>query len=165
MLKVVGNAVELVPANNPQLSLKIEAEIIGQPPAVVPALNKFILLRILNQGYDKIKANGHGFAPVMAEGGMGQFIAMPVRINSELNTTTRPVNEKVNKMEEKKNVEVEPLDELNASVEALRMSLKQLYDVSVVLNRKVKEASFARKQKGREYVQAKRAIERIRAAV
>ena len=133
--------------------------------AVVLALNQFILLRILSQGYDKLKANGHGFAPVMAEGDMGQFIAMPVRINSELNTTTRPVNEKVNKMEEKKNVEVEPLDELNASVEALRMSLKQLYDVSVVLNRKVKEASLARKQKEREYVQAKRAIERIRAAV
>ena len=133
--------------------------------AVVLALNQFILLRILSQGYDKLKANGHGFAPVMAEGGMGQFIAMPVGVNSELNTTTQPVNEKVNKMEEKKNVEVEPLDELNASVEALRMSLKPLYDVSVVLNRKVKEASLARKQKEREYVQAKRAIERIRTAI
>ena len=65
---------------------------------------------------------------------------------------------------ETKEEPVNPLDELNHGIDELRGKLKLLFDESAVLNRKLKEVVFEQKQKEREFVQARRAIERIRAA-
>ena len=58
-----------------------------------------------------------------------------------------------------------PLDELNANVEEFRGKLKLLLDESGVLVRKVKEVALVQKQKERDFIQARRAIERIRMAI
>ena len=58
-----------------------------------------------------------------------------------------------------------PLDELNANVEEFRGKLKLLLDESGVLIRKVKEVALVQKQKERDFIQARRAIERIRVAI
>ena len=58
-----------------------------------------------------------------------------------------------------------PLDELNANVEEFRGKLKLLLDESGVLIRKVKEVALIQKQKERDFIQARRAIERIRMAI
>ena len=60
---------------------------------------------------------------------------------------------------------VNPMEELNHSVEDLRGKLKTLLDESALLARKVKEAVLQQKQREREFVQAKRAIERIKMAI
>ena len=61
--------------------------------------------------------------------------------------------------------ELNPLDELNANVEEFRGKLKLLLDESGVLIRKVKEVALIQKQKERDFIQARRAIERIRMAI
>ena len=58
-----------------------------------------------------------------------------------------------------------PLDDLTAAVEEFKTRLRAMCDESVLLARKVKEAALAQKQKERDFVQAKRAIERIRMAI
>ena len=60
---------------------------------------------------------------------------------------------------------VNPLDELGANVEEFRGKLKLLLDESGVLIRKVKEVALNQKQKERDFIQARRAIERIRMAI
>ena len=57
------------------------------------------------------------------------------------------------------------MEELNHSIEDLRGKLRTLLDESALLARKVKEAVLQQKQREREFVQAKRAIERIRMAI
>ena len=58
-----------------------------------------------------------------------------------------------------------PMDELNANVEEFRNKLKLLLDESAALTRKVKEVALVQKQKERDFIQARRAIERIRMAI
>jgi len=60
---------------------------------------------------------------------------------------------------------VNPMEELNHSVEDLRGKLKTLLDESALLGRKLKEAVLQQKQREREFIQTKRAIERIRMAI
>ena len=60
---------------------------------------------------------------------------------------------------------VNPMEELNHSIEEMRGKLKMLLDESALLARKVKEAVLQQKQREREFVQAKRAIERIKMAI
>ena len=62
-------------------------------------------------------------------------------------------------------VEVNPMEELNSSIEELRGKLRTLFEESALLSRKVKEAVLQQKQREREFIQAKRAIERIRMAI
>ena len=62
-------------------------------------------------------------------------------------------------------VTVTPLDELNANIEEFRNKLKLLLEESGALTRKVKEVALLQKQKERDFIQAKRAIERIRMAI
>jgi len=54
------------------------------------------------------------------------------------------------------------MDDLTATVESFRLKLKAALDESSNLSRKVKEVQLAQKQKERDFVLAKRAIERIR---
>lgn len=168
------HAVELnvVPNNFPDMELRLEATVIGAQPRAVLALNKYILLQMLQQGYAKFRAHSDGRIPVIAEGGSGRYLAMPIHILPK----HQPEKE-TNKMENIKHIEhtenatvetaepVNPMEELNHSIEELRGKLRTLLDESALLARKVKEAVLQQKQREREFVQAKRAIERIRMAI
>ena len=55
-----------------------------------------------------------------------------------------------------------PLDDLSASIEAFKAKLKASFEEVTALARKVKEVQIAQKQKERDFIQAKRAIKRIR---
>ena len=57
-----------------------------------------------------------------------------------------------------------PLDELSVSIEAFKQKLKASFDEVAALARKVKEAQIAQRQKERDFVQARRVLERIRMA-
>ena len=58
-----------------------------------------------------------------------------------------------------------PLDELGVAIEDFKLKIKAMFDESTMLSRKVREISIAQKQKERDFIQAKRAIERIRMAI
>ena len=66
---------------------------------------------------------------------------------------------------EMKEEPINPLDELNHGIDELRNKLKLLFDESAVLTRKLREVMLEQKQKEREFVQARRAIERIKMAI
>ena len=171
-LNVVPGGVTVIPNNFPDMELRLEATVIGAQPRAVLALNKYILLRMLQQGYTKFRAHSAGRIPVIAEGGSGRYLAMPIHILPK----HQPEKE-TSKMENIKRIEhtetatveaaepVNPMEELNHSVEDLRGKLRTLLDESALLARKVKEAVLQQKQREREFIQAKRAIERIRMAI
>ena len=62
-------------------------------------------------------------------------------------------------------VVVNPLDELSAAIDEFKTRLRAMFDESTLLSRKVKEVVLANKQKERDFVQAKRTLERIRMAI
>ena len=155
--------------------LNTQATVTGVRPRAVLTLDREIILRMLLQGYSTFKAHSDGLVPVLASGGIGQYIAMPIRTVPKTQTQTQnsiqPENKEEKKMEENNNVVEQnapvanPLDELNANVEEFRGKLKLLLDESGILIRKVKEVALIQKQKERDFIQARRAIERIRMAI
>ena len=171
-LNVVPGGIAVIPNNFPDMELRSKATVIGVLPRAVLALNKYILLRILQQGYTKFRAHSDGRIPVIAEGGSGRYLAMPIHILPK----NQPEKE-TNKMEAIKRIEhnvpvpeaaaepVNPMDDLNLAIEEMRGKLKTLLDESALLVRKVKEAILQQKQKEREFIQARRAIERIKMAI
>ena len=171
-LNVVPGGVTVIPNNFPDMELRLEATVIGAQPRVVLALNKYILLRMLQQGYTKFRAHSDGRIPVIAEGGSGRYLAMPIHIlpkhQPEKETSEM---ENIKRIEHTETAAVEaaepvnPMEELNHSIEDLRGKLRTLLDESALLARKVKEAVLQQKQREREFIQAKRAIERIRMAI
>ena len=62
-------------------------------------------------------------------------------------------------------VATNPFDDLAAAIDDFKARLRAMFDESTVLSRKVKEVALANKQKERDFVQAKRALERIRMAI
>ena len=66
---------------------------------------------------------------------------------------------------ESANEATDPMEELNHGIDELRGKLKLLLDETGVLTRKVKEAVLKQKQKERDFILAKRAIERIKMAI
>ena len=60
--------------------------------------------------------------------------------------------------------ELNPLDELAATIETMKNKFKSVFDELTAMSRKVREVALAQRQKEREYVQTKRTIERIRTA-
>ena len=164
-----------------QLSFKLNtaATITGVHPRVVLTLEREIILRMLLQGYTTFKANSDGLVPVIASGGAGQYIAMPIRT---IKTNSIPKQEE-NKMENTQTVgsapvqmvaptpvnmpetELNPLEELGNSIEAFKLKLKVAFDDLAMLSRKVKEVQIQQRQKERDFIQARRAIERIRMAI
>jgi hypothetical protein len=60
---------------------------------------------------------------------------------------------------------VSPMDELTNCIEAFKLKIKTIADEAGQLARKVKEVQLVQKQKERDFIQAKRAIERIRMAI
>ena len=171
-LNVVPGGVTVVPNNFPDMELRLEATVIGAQPRAVLALNKYILLRMLQQGYTKFRAHSDGRIPVIAEGGSGRYLAMPIHIFPK----HQPKKE-TSKMETIKHIEnseaateaaaepVDPMEELNHGIDELRGKLKLLLDETGSLTRKVTEAVLKQKQKERDFIQAKRAIERIKMAI
>ena len=186
-LNVVGDELEVIPVNYPEMSIQLAAEHEGARPRAVLAINKQILLRMLQQGYTTFRAHSDGTMPILGEGGYGCFLTMPIRairqmkpseppkavtpVTQEEPSTQTQIQEKKEKAimneEKTKVVPVERtgvFEELNVSLEELRGKLKSLFDESAVITRKIKEAALQQKQKEREFIQAKRAIERIKLA-
>lgn len=145
------------------------------------ALSKTILLRLLREGHTRIQC-GDGHVPILALGGGGRYIAMPMhqpRTEPKENTQTQPQEETQMENTEMKVVpateqtvapkiepetNLNPLDELSVSIEAFKQKLKASFDEIAALARKVKEAQIAQRQKERDFVQARRVLERIRMA-
>ena len=141
-------------------------------------ISKAILLRILLAGHTKIEL-GTGFSVLVATGGTGRYIAMPLR-NTSPKEQIQPQQEE-KKMEnngmkvvsasaqtavpkQEPETALNPLDDLSVAIEAFKVKMKASFDEVAALARKVKEAQIAQRQKERDFIQAKRAIERIRMA-
>ena len=60
---------------------------------------------------------------------------------------------------------VNPLEELGTAIEDFKLKIKAMFDESNVLSRKVKEVALIQRQKERDFIQARKAIERIRMAI
>lgn len=173
-LNVTPEGVSVIPLDYPDMHLEAIADHAGVRPRAVLVLNKHILLRMLAQGYCTFRANSDGLIPVVAEGGYGRYLAMPIRsIPRKYEKSIQPKQEQ-KKMETTENKVVEsndpvpaasPLEELSSNVEELRSKLKHLLDESGILIRKVKEVTLLQKQKEREFVQTRRRLERIKMAM
>ena len=166
-------SVMLISCTQPSFELNTQATVSGVQSRAVLTLDREIILRMLLQGYTTFSAHSDGQVPVIASGGVGQYIAMPIRIIPRTQTTnsTKIETKEEEKMEENNNaVEqtapvVNPLDELGTAIEDFKLKIKAMFDESTVLSRKVKEVALIQKQKERDFIQARRAIERIRMAI
>ena len=178
-------------------------------------VSKEILLHLLNEGHTEIRF-GDTMSPFVASGGIGQYIAAPMRHQTphvqteqkseqatssqtdakdpaqteqtaphiaketkESTNTTNTTSNKENPTMGTNNIthvvsapvqtsalnhEQNPLDELAATIEAMKTKLKAMFDESAAMSRKVREVALAQRQKEREYVQTKRALDRVRVA-
>ena len=184
------NPVELYQSDDPgylnilagEMHTSIAAEFIGNWNDVSIKLNKHVLLRLLSEGHTKIEA-GDGHFPVLATGGTGRYVTIPLYQPKAQETKPIQIQTEVSKMENNemrvvsapvqtvvRNPEpvpeaVDPMEELNHGIDELRGRLKLLLDETGVLTRKVKEAVLKQKQKERDFILAKRAIERIKMAI
>ena len=165
------DSVTLVSCIQPNFELNTSATVTGVHPRAVLTLDREIILRMLLQDYTTFKAHSDGLVPVIASGGAGQYIAMPIRTISK---NPIPTNKENKEMEtENTNVVesqnaapvVNPLDELGTAIEDFKLKIKAMFEESTVLSRKVKEVALIQKQKERDFIQARRAIERIRMAI
>lgn len=184
------NPVELYQSDDPgylnilagEMHTSIAAEFIGNWNDVSIKLNKHVLLRLLSEGHTKIEA-GDGHFPLLATGGTGRYVTIPLyqpkaqetkpiqtqteepkMENNEMRVVSAPVQTVVRNPEPVPEA-VDPMEELNHGIDELRGRLKLLLDETGVLTRKVKEAVLRQKQKERDFILAKRAIERIKMAI
>ena len=145
------------------------------------SINRDLLMRLLNEGHTRI-AIGENNAPFIAQGGIGQYIAMPLASHTPtvVQNPNQPKEEESKMNEPITNVAaplqpvapiinpetpVNPLDDLAAAIDEFKSRIRAMFDESTILSRKVKEVALAQKQKEREFFQAKRAIEKIRMAI
>ena len=181
------NAVELYQSNSGYLNVlagemhtSIAAEFTGDWNDVSLMLNKHVLLRLLSEGHTKIEMVDNRI-PILASGGTGRYVTMPLyqpksKETTQIQTQNQPQTEET-KMEHKEmkvvsapvqtaapkqEPEANPMEELNSAIESFRLKLRIAWDESNLLSRKVKEVQLAQKQKERDFIQAKRAIKRIR---
>ena len=175
-LNVTPHGVTLVSCIQTEYQLSTAATVTGVTPRAVLTLDREILLRMLLQGYTTFKAHSDGMIPVIACGGAGQYIAMPIRtIKTNPNYKEEKMNTQENKVvsapveqsaaPQNNDTAVNPLDELGVAIEEFKLKIKAMLDESAVLSRKVKEVALNQKQKERDFIQARRAIERIRMAI
>ena len=80
--------------------------------------------------------------------------------NTEMKVVSAPVQTAAPKQEPE--TAPNPLDDLSVAIEAFKVKMKSSFDEAAALARKVKEVQIAQKQKERDFIQARRAIERIR---
>ena len=173
-------SVTLISCIQPDFKLNTQATVTGSHPRVVLTLDREIILRMLLQGYNTFSAHSDGLVPVIASGGAGQYIAMPIRTiktnsipNKEENTmeNIQPVGSAPMQMVapavpvNNPETEINPLEDLGNSIEAFKLKLKVAFDDLAALTRKVKEVQIQQRQKERDFIQARRAIERIRMAI
>ena len=162
------------------LEVRLEAELIGDWNEFSLMLNKNILFRIFTEKHTRIQLSS-SHVPVLASGGLGRYIAMPLYTpkSQETKPEIQP-NQEENKMEnaemkvvsvpmqtiapKQENENLNPLDDLSMAIEAFKAKMKASFDEVASLARKVKEAQIMQRQKERDFVQARRAIERIRIA-
>ena len=146
------------------------------------SINRDLLLRLLNEGHTRL-CIGENNAPFIAQGGIGRYLAMPLASHKSPIVQNQTQTKEESKMNESipNNVTapmpsvapivnpeplvVNPLDELATAVDEFKARIRAMFDESTLLSRKVKEVALAQKQKERDFVQAKRAIERIRMAI
>ena len=161
-----------------EMHTSIAAEFTGDWNDVSLMLNKHVLLRLLSEGHTKIELVDNR-SPILASGGTGRYVTMPLyqpKPKVTIQTQNQPQTEET-KMEHnemrvvsapvqtaalKQESEANPMEEFNSAIESFRLKLRIAWDESSVLARKVKEVQIAQKQKERDFIQAKRAIERIR---
>ena len=174
-------SVTLVSCIQPDFKLNTQVTVTGVRPRAVLTLEREIILRMLLQGYITFKAHSDGLVPVIASGGAGQYIAMPIRT---IKTNPIKPQEEKETMENIQTVgsapvqmvapavpvnnpetEINPLEDLGNSIEAFKLKLKVAFDDLAMLSRKVKEVQIQQRQKERDFIQARRAIERIRMAI
>ena len=165
-----------------EMHTSIAAEFIGNWNDVSIKLNKCAVLRLLSEGHTKIEVGGE-HVPILATGGMGRYVTIPLyqpkvqepkniqtqteeskMENNEMRVVTAPVQAVVRSPESVPEV-ADPMEELNHGLDELRGRLKLLLDETGVLTRKGKEAVLKQKQKERDFILAKRAIERIKMAI
>ena len=170
-IHIVEDGAKLISCVQPGFILTTSAVHIGVQPKTTLTLDRDILLRMLMQRYNTLRANSAGSMPMMALGGAGQYIAMPIRTVPRPQNSIQPKQEE-KKMEENNNVVeqsvapvVNPIDELGTAIEEFKLKIKAMLDESTFLSRKVKEVALQQKQKERDFIQARRAIERIRMAI
>ena len=139
------------------------------------SVNRDMLVRALQQGHRRI-AFGDG-GPFTVTGGIGQYVAMPLFVHKQ----AQPKEEETKMSEVKTSVvaapvppvvinrepevAINPLDELSSAIDDFKSRIRAMFEESSALSRKVKEVALAQKQKERDFIQAKRAIERIRMAI
>ena len=83
----------------------------------------------------------------------------------EMNHGMKIVSAPVQTVAQNQETETNPLEELCNCIEAFKLNVKTIADEAVQLARKLKEVQLVQKQKERDFIQAKRAIERIRMAI
>ncbi|NMD89487.1 hypothetical protein HF882_23175, partial [Victivallis vadensis] len=137
-LNVVPGGVTVIPNNFPDMELRLEATVIGAQPRAVLALNKYVLLRMLQQGYTKFRAHSDGRIPVIAEGGSGRYLAMPIHIlpkhQPEKETSkmekleNKVVSAPVQTVAPNHELGTNPLDELCNTIDTFRHKLKLALD-------------------------------------
>lgn len=113
-------------------------------------------------------------SPFVLKNTFGKCVAMPIRVynrNKEVQTpketiTTNPEESAMtnNEIQTPETTAVNPLEDLDATIDTLRSKCKALFDETSALNRKVKEALNMQRTKEREYQQAQRTLEKIRLA-
>lgn len=182
-VKVSQNEGKLMLCQN-DLELMLEAEFSGDWSSYSFTINRNMLQRIFQLGHSTVKSSSN-HAPIQAEGGRGIYITMPLFQPKTESQTVKETEENTNKEEPKMEMnhgmkivsapvqtpaqnqepEANPLDELAISIEAFKLKMKTISDEAAQLARKVKEVQIAQKQKERDFIQAKRAIERIRMAI
>ena len=72
-------SVTLISCIQTEFKLNVKATFTGVMPKATLIIDREILLRMLLQGYTTSKANSNGAIPIMASGGAGKYIAMPIR--------------------------------------------------------------------------------------
>ncbi len=143
-------------------------------------VNKDILSRLLSEGHSRLSF-GTASGPFLATGGVGRYIAMPIACPPKPQVQpVQPKEENMNEMQTnvvtapfvpsaapklEPETPANPLDDLASAVDDFKTRLRAMFDESTMLSRKVKEVALVQKQKERDFVQARRAIERIRMAI
>ena len=141
-------------------------------------VNRDILLRLLSEGHRRLVFSD-ARCPFLAAGGLGTYVAMPLykpqvqpvhnpkeeKMNEMPNVVATPIASPAAPITNPEPVVTNPLDDLASAVDDFKARLRAMCDESALLARKVKEAALAQKQKERDFVQAKRVLERIRMAI
>ena len=175
-----GSALRI--ASGSGMRIDIQAEFSTDWGDFKVTVNRTILQRLLGEGHHRI-AFGEANGPFIAAGGIGRYLAMPLAShkspivqnqtqtkeeskmneNSIHNNVTAPMPPVANNVNTE--VPANPLDELATAIDEFKTRLRAMFDESTLLSRKVKEVALSQKQKERDFVQAKRTLDRIRMAI